>query len=126
MPVTVSRIQKELNLSEYNLRISDSTMKRILNEIGFRYKDTGKAQNFVETSEIVEWRGRYLEERKNIRALVEHEGVYEVWLDESYCNQHHVAQRSWFREDDTVKRGNKGRRWVIVHAGGCDGWCGEP
>ena len=49
--------------------------------------------------------------------------VYEFWLDESSCNQY-VAKRSWFREGDGVKRGNKGRRWVIFQAGGRDGWCG--
>ena len=54
MPVTVKRIQEELNLSEYRLRISDSTMRNVLKEIGFKYRDTGKAQNFVETKEIVE------------------------------------------------------------------------
>jgi transposase len=126
MPVTIKRIQKELNLSEYCLRISDTTIRKILKEIGFTYGDTGKAQNFVETLDIVEWRDRYLKERINTRSLVERGDVYEVWLDESYCNQHHVAKRSWFREGDVVKRGNKGRRWVILHAGGRDGWCGTP
>jgi len=126
MPVTVKRIQEELNLSEFHLRISDTTIRKILEEIGFKYRDTGKAQNFVETSEIVEWRDRYLEKRINIRSSVERGDIYEVWLDESYCNQHHVAKRSWFREGDVVKRGNKGRRWVILHAGGREGWCGVP
>lgn len=126
MPVTVKRIQKELNLAEYNLKISDRTIAKLLKEIGFQYADTSKAQNFVETPDIAEWRSRYLQERMRIRQLAEKGEVYEVWLDESYCNQHHVASKSWFREGDTVKRGNKGRRWVIVHAGGRDGWCGVP
>src|SRR5262249_48248006 len=49
-----------------------------------------------------------------------------IWLDESYCNQHHVARYSYYRPGDVVKRGNKGRRWIIVHAGGSCGWVGEP
>jgi transposase len=126
MPATLNRIQKGLDLAEYNLKISNWTLAKILKEIGFQYEDTDKAQNFVETQDIIEWRSRYLFERKRIRQLAAEGGVYEVWLDESYCNQHHVAKKSWFREGDTVKRGNKGRRWVIVHAGGRDGWCGEP
>ena len=48
MPVTIKHIQKELNLSEYCLPISDTTIRKILKEIGFMYRDTGKAQNFVE------------------------------------------------------------------------------
>jgi len=97
-----------------------------MREIGYKYADTGKALNFVETSDITEWRQRYLRKRKDVRKLVEQELAYEVWLDESYCNQHHVTRWSWFGEGDTVKRGNKGRRWVILHAGGLDGWCGNP
>ena len=101
------------------------TLKRILKEIGYKYENTGKTKNFIETLDIIQWRDRYLQERRNIRTLVEQGSIYEVWLDESYCNQHHVAKRSWFRDGDIVKRGNKGRRWVILYAGGRNGWCGN-
>jgi len=52
IPVTITKIQQELNLAENRLKISNTTMIKILKEIGFRYMNTNKAQNFVETLEM--------------------------------------------------------------------------
>jgi DDE superfamily endonuclease len=125
-PVTTRSILDAMDLEgQYGMRMSEMTLRRVLLEIGYAYKDVGKAAcNFTETAEIREWRMRYLQERRRIRA--DEPDTIEIWLDESYCNQYHVARRSWYRENDTVKRGNKGKRWIIVHAGGSCGWVGKP
>jgi DDE superfamily endonuclease len=104
--------------------MSKRTLRRVLLEIGFSYQDVRKERNFVETAAIREWRAKYLQERKRIR--VEEPNTIEIWLDESYCHQYHVARYSWYRGGDTVKRGNKGKRWIIVNAGGSCGWVGDP
>jgi hypothetical protein len=106
--------------------MSDSTLKNVLKEIGFCYKDASMAQNFTETLKIQEWRREYLRQRKAIRTLQgTKDEAYEVWLDELYCNQHHIGKKSWYREGNIVKMGNKGRRFVIINANGKEGWCGE-
>jgi hypothetical protein len=127
-PVTVRAIQTALDLEErYGLRMSDRTLNRVLLEIGYSYADVGKAEHtFIETTAIKRWRSWYLHERTRIRT--QEPNTIEIWLDESYCNQNHVARYSWYGKGDTVKRKKgKGRRWVIVYAGGPEcGWVGNP
>jgi hypothetical protein len=54
-----------------------------------------------------------------IREKIERgEKVLEVWLDQTYVNQYHVSPMAWYFDDMTVRRGNKGRRYIILHAGG--------
>jgi hypothetical protein len=89
---------------------------------GFRYDNVKKTKNFVETLGIKEKRRRYLQERYSEKF----KDALFVWLDESYCNQYHTTNKSWFTEGMTVFRREKGRRYIIVHAGSKEGWVGEP
>jgi Chromo (CHRromatin Organisation MOdifier) domain len=126
-PVTVRAIQAALDLEQRcGLKMSDRTLCRILLEIGFSYDDANKAtRTFIETPAIKRWRLQYLQDRNRIRT--QEPGTIEIWMDESYCNQNHVARKSWYRKGDTVKRRQgKGKRWIIVHAGGSCGWVGDP
>jgi hypothetical protein len=130
-PATIKTIMAELDLEkQYGIVMSERTLNRVLIEIGFRYQDASRAaQSYVETESIRRDRASYLRERKRIRT--EEPDTIEIWLDESYCNQRHVAPRTWFSKKDkkdTVKRGSgKGPRWMIVHAGSAEcGWIGEP
>jgi hypothetical protein len=133
-PVTVNTIMEGSVLKNV---MSHRTLRRALESMGFKYKSADKTQNFVESDYIKGCRRRYLIERMKIRNG--DEDIIELWLDESYCHQHHVARQSWYREGDVVKRKGggsggrgRGRRWILVYAGGGDmlhddwGWFGEP
>ena len=128
MLTTINTIMARLDLEkQHGIVMSGRTLNRVLLEIGFKYQDVSKAsQNYVETESIRRQRETYLRLRKKIRD--EEPDTIEVWLDESYCNQNHVAQRSWLGEKETVKRASgKGPRWMILHAGSAEcGWIGEP
>ena len=102
--LVVQKLQKEIQQLESLHEDKSSGLET------FKQEFANLEITYQETLEIVEWRNAYLQERMNIRQQVEQKILYEVWLDESYCNQYHVAQRTWYREGDIVKRGNKGRR----------------
>jgi len=127
-PVTVRKILKEINseryLGDYGLVLSRSTCFRLLHLLGFSYKKVSKTTNFEESREIQDWRQNYLRHRQKVKDS--NLDVIELWLDESYCNQYYVGGQSWFRPGDFVRRGKRGRRWVIVHCGGSEGWVGRP
>jgi hypothetical protein len=125
-PVTVRKILKRMNtdyLNDYGLQLTRNTCTRLLHRMGFNFDKVSKTQNVVETSEIKLWREKYLQHRDDIKES--RPNAIELWQDESYCNQHYVGKRSWFRPGDIVRRGNRGRRWVIIHCGGADGWVGD-
>jgi len=126
IPVSVKKVVNEMNISlkDYGLVLNHRTCIRLLQTMGFRYDWVRKAINFQETNEIKEWRERYLRHRDNVKD--KRPDAIELWLDESYCNQHYAKAKSWFRTGDLVQRGNRGRRWVILHCGGADGWIGQP
>jgi hypothetical protein len=126
-PVTIRAIQAGMDLErQYSLKMTNSTLRRVLLEIGYKYDNAFKAaRNFIETKRIKDLRMDYLQERARIRK--DEPDTIEIWLDESYCNQYHVARSSWYTKNETVKRGTgKGKRWIIAHAGGSCGWVGEP
>lgn len=65
------------------------TIRKMMCEMGFKYKDSGKTKNFVETPEIRQLRRRYLQQRYSDRF----KNALFVWLDESYCNHQHVDKK---------------------------------
>lgn len=111
--------------------ISRHSVRRMLNELGYVYRNFRGARTYAETDDLKRKRRAYLIERHKTRRMIEgakDPGIYlPIWLDESYCNQHHVSGRTWRLNNgsDYVRRGNKGRRWIIVHAGSPIGWVGE-
>ena len=95
-------------------------MRRVLRRLGYRYLK-GQARNYMaESSANVAFRARYLRERMSNRDASGKPIVPEVFLDESFCNLHHVAKRSWL--DSSRIRfapSGKGDRYCIVGAGTC-------
>jgi len=92
--VTLNRLHKfvrEFWPLEYRIP-SREMIRRIMCEMGWRYKDASKAKNFVESSEIKVPRRKYLLQRRS----EEFKGALFVWMDESYCNQYHVHNKVRF------------------------------
>jgi hypothetical protein len=122
-PVTINRLRSRLQDMWAGEPIPKSGMiRKTMISMGFRYEKTGRTRNFIETEDIKRKRRYYLQERYSDK----YKNSLFVWIDESYCNQHHVNNMSWYTEGMTVKRSNKGRRYIIVHAGSEQGWMGEP
>jgi hypothetical protein len=122
-PVTINRLRERLGAGREGLQLpgSDAIRKAML-KLGFHYGDVKKTKNFIETQSIKEKRHQYLQERYSEK----YKDALFVWLDESYCNQYHTINKSWFMPGMTVYRRARGRRYIIVHSGSKEGWVGEP
>ena len=108
-----------LTLRQYGVKCSNRTMHRLLRRLGFRYL-RGQTRNYLaETPANVAFRGQYLRAKVMNRDGNGNPVMSEVYLDESYVNQNHVASRSWL--DKSRKRyakEGKGNRFCIIGAGG--------
>jgi transposase len=124
--VNVRKLQKKLNgiMKEGDVAITRQTLTRLLHLMGFKFDKVNKTRNFQETELIRLWRMSYLRERLRINR--EQPDTLLLYLDESYCNQHYVGGKTWYRAGDLVRRGKRGRRWIILHCGGKEGWIGDP
>ena len=106
---------KDLLQNNFQLeKISDRTIQRELNRLGFEYKRTKpKTRSLREKEYVRQQRHTYLYELKNLR----NEGYMPVYLDESFLHHYHGQQFSWFTEGDFLERpSGKGRRWCFIHA----------
>ncbi|KAJ3245399.1 hypothetical protein HK104_007967, partial [Borealophlyctis nickersoniae] len=123
--VTVNIIRNVLNeqaLAVFGETVSKRVVKRLMKLLGYHWKKVKNLKCYVETDNIRDWRALYLRACASIRKRAEDlakegkpEEEVEVWLDESYCNQHHVMGYTWVDCSDEkkgfegvdVKRGNK-------------------
>lgn len=68
---------------------SIETIRRLMHRMGFKYGNVDKTKNFIDTPDIKARRRYYLQQRYS----PEYRDATFVWLDESYCNQHHVTNK---------------------------------
>ena len=94
---------------------------RVLKEMGFTYKKRDNKKYIYEQTNILEQRHTYLQTIRKLRQ--EHKNL--VYTDETWVNAHHNNEYIWLDSDGSggwkVPSG-KGRRLIILHAGGVDGW----
>jgi len=106
---------KDLLKKNFNLeKISERTVQRELNHLGFEYRRTNPRSRSLREKEYVrQQRHTYLYELNNLRS----EGCVPVYPDESFLHHYHGQQFSWFSEGDFLERpSGKGRRWCFIHA----------
>lgn len=117
---TVKKLREKLR-RDINFTGSDRSLRRILKELGFRWK---KAENnrkvLIEKSNIRFLRIEYLQKIRKFRD----EGRPIVYTDESYVDSSHSKNMAW---SDGSTKGlkkpiSKGQRIVIVHAGSEEGF----
>ena len=93
----------------------------VLKEMGFTYKKRDNKKYIYEQTNILEQRHTYLQTIRKLRQ--EHKNL--VYTDETWVNAHHNNEYIWVDSDGSggwkVPSG-KGRRLIILHAGGVDGW----
>lgn len=93
---------------------SRSSLRNLLQEIGFHYKALSGRQILLEREDVTAWRCRFLSQimKENIDEI--------VWLDETWVNAGHSVKKGWV--DDTPKGTmaaplGRGGRLIMVHAG---------
>ena len=89
--------------------------------MGFTYNKRDNKKYIYEQTNILEQRHTYLQTICKLRQ--EHKNL--VYTDETWVNAHHNNEYIWVDSDGSggwkVPSG-KGRRLIILHAGGVDGW----
>jgi len=134
MPVTAAIVQNEfqeyicmtmnttLNIYVFHRRssiqISVRSMRRVLRRLGYRYLKGQNRNILAESPANVAFRAQYIQAKLDNRDANGFPMVPEVFLDESFCNLHHVAARSWL-DASRVRYGpsGKGDRYCIIGAG---------
>ncbi|OQR82180.1 hypothetical protein ACHHYP_16360 [Achlya hypogyna] len=70
-------------------------MHRVLQRMGYCYLRGVQRNYLAESQANVAYRAQYLAAKLKNRDADNNPIVPKVYLDESYCNQHHVSARSW-------------------------------
>ena len=80
-----------------------TSLHRLMREMGFGYRRVNNKCNYYEQPRIIEQRHSYLWRMRRNR--IEKRPV--VYLDETWCNEHHGKELAWV-EKDTVTGGTLG------------------
>lgn len=118
---TVNKLVMELK-EDINFQGSNTTMRRILKRLGFRFKRCqSKRKVLMERYDITAWRARYIERLRKNR-LVDKRPV--VYLDETYIHPTYHAKSCWQSadEDGLLISDSPGKRFIIAHAGSENGF----
>ncbi|DBA03190.1 TPA: hypothetical protein N0F65_003910 [Lagenidium giganteum] len=120
LPTTSSIISKGV-LDTTGVRLSDRHVRRVLStELKHSFKLGIQRDIRSYASENVSYRGDYLKRSLSNYTQFWNPTRPEVFLDESYCNEHHVANLTWLPVGAKVERvapSGKGRRVCILGAG---------
>lgn len=98
-----------------------TTLKRILHEMGFKWKRCGsKRKILIERTDVVDSRCAYLQKIKKLRE----EGKPIFFLDETWVDTNLTFRKSWQSESvfGVVETGNASSRLIVVHIGSADGF----
>ncbi|KAI8826131.1 uncharacterized protein EV422DRAFT_154971 [Fimicolochytrium jonesii] len=87
-----SNIVRQRMVELWKVNISTKSINRILKGLGFSWANASAGQSYTETLEIHRKRSEYLRARMEMRTNPT--GEMEMWLDETYCNQHHVQRKT--------------------------------
>lgn len=120
--VTRQKIREEL-ISRQIMTISTSSLGVILKNLGFKYKIDNGRRALMERPEIISKRVKFL--RSYMQNLSSDCPLDVVFLDETWVFQHGSDIRTWHDSNPKSvfnKKGNEGKRFVIVHAGNKDGF----
>lgn len=106
-----ARLKRELDF-----KASQSTLKRLLKVMGYKWGDRKSRDLLKERPDIVAKRHGYLTRVKQLRLT----GRCFVYLDETWLNSHHTVSKCWLDEEGKgglkVPTG-KGSRLIVLHGG---------
>ena len=114
-PVSTRKLQKVL-VEENDLKVSKSTLWKILKRNGFSFRRTnGNRSILCERPDLQISRCKFLRELKDARDL----GMNIIYLDETWINSHHTQPKEWVSNDGKIGRiipAGRGRRLILLHA----------
>ena len=117
---TLKNIHQQLK-TDINFKGGITSLRDIIIKMGFKWGKTQNNRNLlVEKPEIVLKRISYLRSISNYRT----EGRPIIYMDETYIHSTHARSMNW---SDSTNEGfkapiSKGSRFIIVHAGGVNGF----
>ncbi|XP_041974434.1 uncharacterized protein LOC121729854 [Aricia agestis] len=105
-----------------------TTLRLILREqLGYKFKKCKNARLvLIQKPDIAAWRARYLRRMKENRELGADKKPV-TYLDETWIHSHYTVRKCWQNSSDAsiMKNTNPGQRWILVHAGGENGFIPE-
>lgn len=121
---TVDALLKRVKEPPVSFSGASSSLYKLVKQLGFRYRKVESGRYMLmERNDVVVARNKYLrligENRKSNSPRPE------IYLDETWVNQNECVTKCWTVADGSVGpklKTGKGARYIIVHAGGEDGF----
>lgn len=121
---TLETLLEKVTEPPINFNASKSSLNRMLKKIGFRYRKVQSGRHLLmEREDIVAARSKYLRiMEKNRKSSTPKK---EIYIDETWVNQNESVSKCWTTGDGDVGpklKSGRGERFIIVHAGGENGF----
>jgi hypothetical protein len=135
IPDTLSAVLENVNNVEELQNCKRTTLYTLIKEIGFNYEKRSKNALLIERNDIILWRHSYLRKIKRFRE----ESKDIIYLDETWVNVGQTILKEWRGKTTTTPKDAflvglttglkhltaRGPRFVIVHAGGKNGFIND-
>ena len=114
---TLEEIKEKME-EKIDFRGSKESLRRIVKEIGFRFKRADGRKFLMERSDVQTARAHFLQEMRRLKKICDSF----VYLDETWVNQNYTVPKCWIDTTDKKATGvkvptGKGSRLIILHAG---------
>lgn len=115
-----------LNYKTFSFFTGERTTLRLIlkNQLGYKFKKCKNARLvLIQKPDIAAWRARYLRRMKENHDLGSDKKPV-TYLDETWIHSHYTVRKCWQNSSDAsvMKNTNPGQRWILVHAGGENGF----
>lgn len=113
---TVSMLKFRLSEDETNISCSFTSLRRILSQMGFKYRAIAKKQVVMESQRLRQWRFNYINSIREYRSA----NRPIIYLDETWFDTHDTPNKGWTDMSEYCQSkapSNKGKRITIIHAG---------
>lgn len=121
---SLTELLKRVKTSPISFSGSRTSLHRVVRQMGFRYKKAESGRRILmEREDIVSARNAYLRKLKSNRDSSDPRP--EIFLDETWVNQNLCVERCWTDGDRVVGpklKTGRGARFIILHAGGQNGF----
>lgn len=121
---TIESVLEKVKEPPISFRGAQTSLRILVKQLGFRYKKVRSGRfMLMEREDIVVARNKYLRIINGNRNSSN--SKQEIYLDETWINQNDCVSKCWTIDDGSVGpklKTGKGGRFIILHAGGHDGF----
>lgn len=118
---TLSMLKYRLMEDETNINCSLTSLRKILSEMGFKYRTIAKKQVLMESQRLRHWRFNFINSIREYRTA----NRPIIYLDETWFDTHDTPSKGWTDMSQYCQSkapANKGKRITIIHAGSEEGF----